>query len=123
MSSIQAVTYEEAMKRFRYLYRMENLPHAPVAGAEWFASEYSCGALVWVGAGHKKARLKGAVTAPEARGQGHGAAMLNHRIERAREAGATVIEVYARHPAWFLRNGFTVKRVTTWGVHVLERRL
>jgi N-acetylglutamate synthase-like GNAT family acetyltransferase len=111
------------MRRFRYLYRMEKLPHEPIASAEWYASDFACGALVWVGKGKNKARLKGAVTAPEARGQGHGQAMLLHRLQVAQEAGATMIEVYARHPAWFLRNGFELVRVTKWGVSVLAKRL
>lgn len=119
MSQIQKVSYEEAMRRFRYLYRMEHLPHEPVAGAVWYASEVSCGALVYVGKSGT-VRIKGTVTAPEARGQGHGDAMLRHLVSEAVKGGAKVIEVFARNPAWYLRNGFTVVRVTKWNVTVLR---
>lgn len=119
MLPIQQVSYEEAMKRFRYLYRMENLPSAEVASADWYVSDYACGAIVW-NKTRTKARLKGAVVAPESRGQGHGEEMLKHRIEVAKEQGAKSIEVFARHPSWFLRNGFKVKRITAWNITVLE---
>lgn len=105
------------------MYRMEKLPHEPVASAVWYANEVACGALVWVGADRKMARIKGTVTAPEARGQGQGDALLRHLIAEALAGGAEVVEVYARNPAWYLRNGFTTVRVTKWGVTVLRINL
>lgn len=119
MQPIVEITYEEAMKRFRYLYRMENLPSEPVAGAFWFANDGACAALVKVGNG-KKWRIKGTVTAPELRGLGYGDAMLRHLIAEARKNGAQVIESFAKNPAWYLRNGFKVQRVTNWGTTVVS---
>lgn len=122
MLPIEQISYEEAMKRFRYLYRMENLPSAEVAGAFWFANDGSCAALVKVGNG-KTWRIKGTVTAPELRGQGYGDAMLRHLIQEATKNGAEVIESFARNPKWYLNNGFHVKRVTKWGVTVVSMNL
>lgn len=117
---IQKVSHEEAMRRFKYLYRMEKLPYADVAGAVWYASDVSCAALVWVGTARTTARIKGTVTAPEVRGEGHGSTMLQHLINEAKSGGAKRVEVFARNPAWYLRNGFRSLRVTKWGVTVLE---
>jgi GNAT superfamily N-acetyltransferase len=121
MTTFQKVSYEEAMKRFRYLYRMEKLPHEPVAAAEWYASDVACGALVWVGKDKQLARIKGTVTAPESRGQGHGDALLRFLEAQALLQGARGLEVYARNPAWYQRNGWELKRVTNWGVTVLTK--
>ncbi len=121
MLPIEPISYEEAMKRFRYLYRMENLPCEPVAGALWFANDGSCAALVK--ASRTNVRIKGTVTAPELRGQGYGDAMLKHLIQEAKEQGYLTIESFARNPAWYLRNGFHVKRVTKWGVTVVAKSL
>jgi ribosomal protein S18 acetylase RimI-like enzyme len=110
------------MKLFQYLYKMENLPSGPVAGGTWYASDGSCAALVKIGNG-KKYRIKGTVTAPELRGEGYGDAMLRHLIAMAVERGAEVIESYAKEPAWYLRNGFEVNRVTKWGVTVVQKNL
>lgn len=123
MSEIKQITYEEAMKRFRHLYRMEKLPHEPVANAEWYASEFTCGALVWIDKNKTKARIKGTVTTPEYRGHGYGEALVLHRIAIAEATGAKVIEVYARHPNWYLKNGFEVVRDTGWGVIVLRKKV
>lgn len=117
--TIQQVSYDEVMRRFKHVYRMEKLPHEPVASAEWFISDYACGAIVW-DKQRKKARLKGAVVLPENRGEGHGERMLVHRIEAAKAQGAKTIEVFARHPNWFLKHGFHVKRITAWNITVLE---
>jgi GNAT superfamily N-acetyltransferase len=123
MTTFQKISYQEAMKRFRYLYRMEKLPHEPVATAEWYASDVSVGALVWVGKDKKLARIKGTITAPEARGQGHGDALLRHLEAQALQQGAQALEVYARNPAWYERNGWQIKRITKWGVTVLSKEL
>ena len=122
-SDILEVSHQEVMRRFLYLYRMEKLPHEAVATAVWYASEASCGSLVWVGKAKKKARIKGTITAPEARGEGHGAAMLEHLIAEAVKGGAEIVEVFARNPDWYLKNGFSVDRVTNWGVTVLSKPL
>ena len=111
------------MRRFRYLYRMEKLPHEPVASAVWYASDVACGALVWADKGKTLARIKGTVTAPEARGQGHGDALLRHLVAEAKAGGAKTLEVFARNPAWYLRNGWSTVRVTKWGVTVLRLQL
>lgn len=118
MTKIEPVTYEEAMARFKNLYRMEKLPHQSVEKAEWYASDIVCGALVWVTP--TKARIKGTVTAPEYRGNGHGAELLNYLIEQARDKGAKSVEAFARNPKWYLENGFVTKRVTKWDVTVVE---
>ena len=123
MSEIKAISYEEAMRRFRNVYRMEKLPHEPVDAAEWYASDYSCGALVWVGKDRKKARIKGTVTTPESRGLGYGDALLRHLESQARLQGAEGLEVYAKNPAWYLRNGWQVKRITNWDTTVLTKNL
>jgi N-acetylglutamate synthase-like GNAT family acetyltransferase len=122
MSQIQKVSYETAMERFKYLYRMEHLPYEPVESAVWYCSDVSCGALVWVGK-TGTVRIKGTVTAPEVRGQGHGDALLRHLVAEAVSGGAKVIEVFARNPAWYLRNGFKVTRITKWKVTVLRKTL
>lgn len=121
MTPITEVTYEEAMRRFRYLYKMENLPSSPILGATWFANDGSCAALVTVS--KDKARIKGTVTAPELRGQGYGDTMLRHLIAEARARGFKVIESFARNPKWYLQNGFEVVRVTKWGVTVVSMKL
>ena len=118
---IVEVTYEEAMRRFKYLYKMENLPALPVAGATWFANDGSCAALV--AASKDKARIKGTVTAPELRGQGYGGRMLLHLIQEAKKRGFKVIESFAKDPKWYLANGFEVVRVTKWGVTVVTKSL
>ena len=118
---IAEVTYEEAMKRFKYLYKMEKLPALPVAGATWFADDGSCAALVAVS--KDKARIKGTVTAPELRGQGYGGRMLQHLIQEAQDRGFKVIESFAKDPKWYLANGFEVVRVTKWGVTVVTKSL
>ena len=120
MKAIFEVTYEEAMRRFKNLYRMEKLPHLPVATAVWYANDIVCGALVWVGKDHKTARIKGTVTVPEERGQGHGEALLKHLISEAFAKGAQTIEVFAKEPAWYLKNGFDIVRVTKWDTTVLR---
>lgn len=119
MSQITEVSYEEAMRRFKNLYRMEKLPDKPVSGATWYANDYSCAALVKVG-NSGTYRIKGTVTAPEMRGQGYGDMMLRHLITVARDKGATLIEAFAKNPGWYLRNGFTVKRVTSWDTTVVQ---
>jgi len=121
MQPIVQISYEEAMKRFRYLYRMENLPAEPVAGATWYANDGSCAALVK--ASQTNVRIKGTVTSPELRGLGYGDAMLRHLIQEAKEQGYLTIEAFARNPAWYLRNGFQVKRLTKWNVTVVSRSL
>jgi ribosomal protein S18 acetylase RimI-like enzyme len=123
MSQIKQISYEEAMRRFRNVYRMEKLPHEPVASADWYASQEACGALVWVGKDRKLARIKGTVTAPESRGQGHGDALLRHLEAEAALGGAQGLEVYAKNPAWYQRNGWQVKRITKWGTTVLTKQL
>lgn len=120
---IQQISYEEAMRRFKHVYRMEKLPHLPVATAVWYGNDVSCGALVWVGNDRRTARIKGTVTVPEERGHGHGDALLRHLIQEAEAGGAKTIEVYAKDPAWYLRNGFTTTRVTSWNTTVLRRVL
>lgn len=120
---IQRVSHEEAMRQFKYLYRMEKLPSDDVGSADWYASDISCAALVWVDRAHTKARIKGTVTAPEYRGQGAGQRMLQHLIREAVLGGATVIESFARDPKWYLANGFVTKRVTKWGVTVVEMHI
>jgi GNAT superfamily N-acetyltransferase len=122
MKQIQEISYTEAMRQFEYLYKMEKLPSGPVLGGTWYASDGSCAALVKIGNG-KKYRIKGTVTAPELRGEGYGDAMLRHLIAMAVERGAEVVESYAKEPAWYLRNGFEVKRVTKWGVTVVQKSL
>jgi N-acetylglutamate synthase-like GNAT family acetyltransferase len=117
---IERVTHGEAMRRFKYLYRMEKLPSNNVSSAEWYASDISCAALVWVDRAHTKARIKGTVTAPECRGQGAGQRMLQRLILEAVNGGAKTIESFARDPKWYLANGFKTKRVTKWGVTVVE---
>lgn len=111
------VTHEEAMKRFLYLYKMEKLPYKEVGKARWFVTDGSCAALVEVS--KDKARIKGTVTAPELRGQGYGAAMLQHLIQEAKSAGYKVIESFAKNPKWYLENGFRTVRQTKWGVTVV----
>lgn len=123
MTTFQKVSYDEAMRRFKYIYRMERLPHEPVASAEWYANEFSCGALVWLAGKTKRARIKGTVTAPESRGQGHGDALLRFLEAQALLQGAEGLEVYARNPAWYERNGWQVERVTKWNVTVLTKSL
>ena len=98
---IVEVTYEEAMKRFKYLYKMEKLPALPVAGATWFANDGSCAALV--AASKDKARI--------------------NLIQEAQDRGFKVIESFAKDPKWYLANGFEVIRVTKWGVTVVSRSL
>lgn len=118
---IREVTYEEAMSRFKALYVAEGLPWKPVTAARWFASEVACGALVI--ASKSLVRLKGAVTEPEWRGMGYGEDLLWHRLEVAASIGASRVEVFTRHPAWFQRHGFDVDRVTKWGTPVMSRTL
>ena len=114
---IKTVPYRDAMREFCALYRAEGLPTKPVAGAVWYRSDVSCAALCWVGKGGT-ARIKATVTLPEWRGMGYGEAMLRHLMAEAKRGGATRVEVFAKNPAWFLRNGFQVVRVTSWGTSV-----
>ena len=105
---ISEVTYEEAMRRFKRLYVAERLPYKPISSGRWFASEVSCAALAW--SGTEVARLKGAVVEPEWRGLGIGEAMVLHRVQEARAAGARTIEVFTKNPQWFLKHGWVEYR-------------
>jgi hypothetical protein len=118
---IEKVSYEEAMRRFKHVYVKEGLPYCNVRGATWYASEFSCGALVAASA--TKFRFKGGVTLPEHRCLGHGEAMLSYREQEAVNLGAQVLEVFSKAPAWFLRNDWVKSRVTAWGVWVLTKTL
>jgi GNAT superfamily N-acetyltransferase len=121
MTQAVKVSYEEAMARFKHVYLAEGLPTDPVMGAEWFATDFACGAVVWVGKFNRFARLKGGVVLPEHRGKGHGEEMILARERYAISKGASELEVFARRPDWFLRHGWKPHRLTKWGVQVLRK--
>jgi GNAT superfamily N-acetyltransferase len=118
MEAIHLISHEEVLKRFKSVYAAEGLSCKDIKNTLWFASENSCAALVLVSA--KKVRIKATVTRPEYRGLGYGNAMLLHLIN-AKESEGLIIESFAKNPKWYLKNGFTVDRVTKWGVCVVQR--
>lgn len=120
-AAIAEITYAEAMRRFKPLMRAEGLPPTDAQGCRWFAIEdVAVAALVVT---PSLARIKATATAPEWRGYGYGEALLLHLSMVARQEGVPQMEVFARHPAWFERNGWQVQRVTTWGTTVLRKKL
>lgn len=121
LPQIIEISYEEAMRRFKPLYVREKLPTNNPLNSRWFASEFACGCLVRVS--NKVARIKGTVTFEEWRGQGFGEQVLLKLIEVAVAEKYEKIEVYSKHPAWFMRNNFVERRKTNWGVSVMEKNL
>ena len=121
LPTITEVPYEVAMAKFKPLYIREKLPTNNPKNSRWFISEYACGCLVELN--KKICRLKGGVVFEEWRGYGYGEQLLQHRIDVATKQNYEKIEVYSRHPKWFLKNGFVERRVTSWGVSVMEKSL
>ena len=123
---IKEITLQEVIRKFGHVYREERLSTAATNNTNWYANDFTCASLFW--RTPYKARIKGTVTLPEYRGFGYGSTMLNYLInvvqEKANELGQTIhLESYARNPKWYLANGFTVDRVTQWGVTVVERNI
>jgi GNAT superfamily N-acetyltransferase len=123
---IKEIPLQEVIRRFGYVYKQEHLSTAATNNTNWYANDFTCASLFWRSS--NKARIKGTVTHPEFRGFGYGSAMLNYLInvvqQKANETGQTIhLESYARNPKWYLANGFTVDRVTPWGVTVVEREI
>jgi predicted GNAT family acetyltransferase len=116
--------HNEVITKFKSVYAQEKLSCEPTKNTFWFVNEASCAALLVVTP--NKFRIKGTVTRPEYRGQGYGSAMLKHLIMTAEVMAAgqkATIESFAKNPKWYLDNGFKVKRVTKWGVTVVEAEL
>lgn len=120
-TTVVEISYEEAMSRFKHLYIQEKLPTNNPINSRWFATEFACGCLVRVN--KKVARIKGTIVFNEWRGHGFGEQLVLHRINLAAKEKYEKIEVYSRHPKWYLKNGFVERRVTSWGVVVLEKDL
>lgn len=123
---IREIPQPEVVKRFGHIYRQERLSCQDMKNTYWYANEFTCASLYW--RTPIKARIKGTVTLPEYRGFGYGSTMLHYLItkvqEKANATGQTIhLESYARNPKWYLANGFTVQRVTQWGVTVVEREI
>lgn len=121
LPTIVEISYDEAMQKFKPLYIREKLPTNNPKDSRWFANEFSCGCLVRVS--NKVARIKGTVTFEEWRGHGYGESILLRLIDVAKQEKYEKIEVYSKHPVWFFRNGFSERRVTSWGVSVMEKNL
>jgi len=121
LPTIVEVSYDEAMAKFKRLYQKEKLPTNNPKDSRWFVSEFSSGCLVKVSA--KTCRIKGTVTFEEWRGHGYGQQILLRLIDIAKQENYEKIEVYSKHPNWFFRNGFIERRVTNWGVSVMEKSL
>lgn len=115
---VKEITYKDVIKRFKHLYVQEGLPIKETSNTRWFASEVAVGALVRVS--NKKGRIKGTATLPEWRGMRYGEAILWRLINEAKLEGYKTIEVFAKYPAWFQKQGFNVLRITAWGTVVLE---
>jgi GNAT superfamily N-acetyltransferase len=118
---IVEVTHAEAMDKFVMAYLADGLGVNNPKDSRWFMSEVACGCLVK--ASKSVARIKGTITLKEWRNLGYGEAILERLIEEAQKAGFTKIEVFSKYPTWFANNGFTRRRVTSWGVAVMEKDL
>jgi len=123
-NNIQEISQLEVVQRFGAEYRKEKLSCAPTKETVWFANDYTCASLYW--ATPTKARIKGTVTRPEYRNQGHGSSMLLYLLEnveaKSNNLGKPIeVESYARNPKWYLDNKFVIKRITPWGVTVVTR--
>ena len=121
---IKEISVQQVIQDWGRLYRQERLSCTPTNNTHWYANDFTCASLFWRSS--YKARIKGTVTRPEFRGFGYGSTMLHYLInvvqERANELNHTIhLESYARNPKWYLANGFTVDRITPWGVTVVER--
>lgn len=126
-TNVRVVQHDVVMQRFKKAYAAEKLSCAQTSDTLWFANEVACAALVRVTP--LKYRIKATLTLPEYRGLGYGSAMLKVLIDSAimivdRQGDKSVIvESFARNPAWYLDNGFTVHRVTQWGVTVVRQEI
>lgn len=118
---IVEVTHAEAMEKFLMAYLSEHLGVNNPKDSRWFMSDVACGCLVK--ASKTVARIKGTITLKEWRNLGYGEAILERLIEEATKAGFQKIEVFSKYPNWFANNGFTRRRVTSWGVAVMEKNL
>ena len=126
-TNIRIVQHDVVLQRFKRAYAQENLSCAQTSNTLWFANDVACAALVRVTP--IKYRIKATLTLPEYRGLGYGGAMLIVLVDSAimianREGSKSVIvESFARNPKWYLDNGFTVHRVTQWGVTVVRQEI
>lgn len=126
-TNVRVIEHDEVIKRFKKGYAAEKLSCTQTSDTLWFANEVACAALVRVTPA--KYRIKATLTLPAYRGHGYGGAMLTVLIDMAiilairHDQKSVIIESFARNPKWYLDNGFTVKRVTQWGVTVVQKEM